>query len=222
VKAGGFPRAFSFTQEGKTVVIGLALPGLEEMRLEWRDALTLQLLSSESIGKHGDIVSIAASPDGQKVVVGTDDGSIYLWDAVQRKLIPIIPDAGEKDALPQVAFSPDGKVFVSSNSQRKIRLWDAVSGQKLYELPGTGDYSSYLPGQAFSPDGSLLALASLSGWYDTVIQIWDPHTGQKVAEFVNLVDNPHGLAFSSDGTLLAVGSFDGTVHVLGISGQTAK
>jgi WD40 repeat protein len=40
----------------------------------------LELLSEKTNAHSGEIVSVAFSPDGTKIVSGSDDGSIKVWD----------------------------------------------------------------------------------------------------------------------------------------------
>ena len=62
---------------------------------------------------------------------------------------------------------------------------------------------------AFSPDGSLLALA-LS---DKTVRLWDASTGREVRKLEGHTSSVRAVAFSPDGSLLASASGDETVRL---------
>src|SRR6266851_5663471 len=62
---------------------------------------------------------------------------------------------------------------------------------------------------AFSPDGRILATASL----DNTVRLWDPATGQATATLFGHADFVTAVAFSPDGHTLASGSRDKTVRL---------
>ena len=62
---------------------------------------------------------------------------------------------------------------------------------------------------AFSPDGTLLASASL----DNTIKLWDVATKENIASLEGHTDGVFSVAFSPDGTMLASGSLDGTLKL---------
>jgi WD40 repeat protein len=75
-------------------------------------------------------MSVAFSPDGQRVVSGSDDETVRLWDAVAGAVLQMLE--GRWDAIASVAFLPDGKgeeaLFVSND-------WVVEGKGKILWLP---------------------------------------------------------------------------------------
>jgi WD40 repeat protein len=74
------------------------------------------------------ISSVLFSPDETRIVSGSDDKTIRLWDAATRK-----PLQGHTDWISSVSCSPDGTLIVSGSGDKTIWLWDAATGKPLQE-----------------------------------------------------------------------------------------
>jgi WD40 repeat protein len=119
--------------------------------------------------------SVAFSPDGSRIVSGSLDNTIRLWDAETGDAIGK-PLEGHSSSVNSVAFSPDGSRIVSGSSDNTIRLWDAETGDAIGK-PLEG-HSSYVDSVAFSPDGSRI----VSGSWDKTIRLWDAETGDAIGK----------------------------------------
>jgi WD40 repeat protein/serine/threonine protein kinase len=147
-------------------------------------------------------VSVAFSPDGRQVAVGSQDRAIYLFD-VDTGSVRVL--RGHEDQVMGIAFSPDGRLLASGSWNGAIRIWElATGGFRL--LRGHTDAIWSL---AFSPDGQLLA----SGSQDRSIRLWRVSPGTPEFTLAGHEGRVWSVVFSSGGRLLASGSADGQVRL---------
>ena len=77
-------------------------------------------LALQQLKGHDDhVVSVAFSPDGSKIVSGSFDKTIRVWDASTGvEMLP--PLRGHDDSVQSVALSPDGSKIVSGSYDQMI------------------------------------------------------------------------------------------------------
>ena len=95
------------------------------------------------------VSSVAFSPDGGRVLSGSEDATIKLWNAVTGALLRTFH--GHSDRVFSVAFSPDGNRVLSGSHDKTVRLWDAATGALLRTFERQ---SGWVTSVAFSPDGA--------------------------------------------------------------------
>lgn len=78
------------------------------------------------------INSVRFSPDGEKIVTGSSDKTIRIWDFTSKKELSIL--RGHTDAVTSVAFSPDGRQIISGSMDKTMRLWDVESGKQIKQM----------------------------------------------------------------------------------------
>ncbi|KAG9069576.1 hypothetical protein KI688_010480 [Linnemannia hyalina] len=69
----------------------------------------------------GMLLPMDYSPDGQRLVLGTEASSIMLWDLQSYR--PHFKLEGHTGAVLSVAYSPCGKWILSSSQDKTVRLW---------------------------------------------------------------------------------------------------
>ena len=161
--------------------------------------------SLQTLMEHFDYVnSVSYSPDGKKIISGSDDNTIKIWDANTRQCLNTLE--GHTFSVYSVAYSPDGKNIVSGSYDKTIKIWDANTGVCLKILKG---HTSSVSSVAYSPDGTKI----ISGSDDKTIKIWDVNTGQCIKTLTGHSDLVRSVAFSHDGTKIISGSGDETIKI---------
>lgn len=162
-------------------------------------------------GEKSPVASIAFSPDGSRLVAGSWDGLIRLWDVETR--VDLRTFVGHGTSVTSVAFSADGTRVASASVDGTVRLWDVETGS---ELAAFHEHTGPVFGVAISPDGSRIA----SGGSDRVVRVRDSASGDALGDCSGHSLPVLSVAFSPDGTRIASGSLDQTVRVWDVTSGT--
>lgn len=158
------------------------------------------------------ITSLAISPDGRRVIVSLDNGTLQLLDLINGTLIgQPFEKHFEYSRVTSVAFSPDGRTIISGSSDGQITLW-SLSGKPIGQ-PFRGHIDS-VKLVAFAPDGQKI----LSNSNYEMLNLWSldgtpiDQASQEYHGYFNAV------AFSLDGKTIVSGSHEGTICICSLNG----
>jgi WD40 repeat protein len=135
-------------------------------------------------------------------VFGIDQtGLIRCWETVTGKLCA--KAQGPQPPIRCAVLGRQGKwLAVTTEAENSVRLYDLRAGS-MKQLAGHRDF---VAGLAFSPDGTMLASASMDG----TIKLWDCGAAKELATLPGHLEETTGVAFSPDGrTLASVARGDG-------------
>ena len=151
-----------------------------------------------------NLTRAALSPDGTRVLTGSSDGVVGLWDAVRGE--PIGSPMAHGSKVSAVAFSPDGRKAVTGGVDGSVRMWDVDTGRPI---GAPMRHAAEVQAAAFSPDGRKL----ITGGKDRQARLWDAETGKPLNVVFKHQNWVPGVAFTPNGTKVLTGSWDHTAQL---------
>lgn len=166
---------------------------------DWTPMRTLTLS-----GHTGNIVCLAYSPDGTRILTGSDDRTAKLWDADTGSDIRTF--WGHSNQVDSVAFAADGsKVLTGSLNDKYARLWHVVPS-----APSLLGHLSPVTALALSWDAATsLVTAHVNG----EVNIWNTADGSLLSTFSNSGTTITSVAISPDGGLVMAGTESNELYV---------
>jgi WD40 repeat protein len=89
-------------------------------------------------GHNAQVRSLVFLPDGKRLLSGSYDGTLRLWDATTGETLQLF--RGHSDFVMSVDVSPDGRLAVSGSFDETVRIWELESGKCLRVLRGERPY----------------------------------------------------------------------------------
>lgn len=145
-------------------------------------------------GPNSGVLDAVFSADGKKLIAGSRDGIIRVWDVTSGKLLNEIGNRRLKSVRQNEFFANDRQLLTKADDN-KIRIWDLNSGriQRSFDVPATWGYSTQ-----YSNDKSIFLSTDTDSIY-----LWDAKTLGLKRSLANLQINERSLAFTNNGQKLA-------------------
>ena len=188
------------------------------------------------------VTCLSFSPDGQRIVTGSADRTLIIWNI---NGTPIKTIKAHDTFIEDVAISPSGRLIASASRGRDIKLWN-MEGTLVTVLEG---HTDKVLAVNFDPSGRFLVSVSsdrtmkiwniqgnllktlhghkggvhsitfntkgdtiITGSQDTTIKFWRIHSNM-LAHLVGHSAQIHSIAFSGDSRFIATASSDNTVKI---------
>jgi len=169
------------------------------------DTTTRQLMQTLE-GHQQDVVDLAFTHDGTRLISSNSDQSIAIWEiATGNRLLTL--DLGVFSAFLPFDISPDDQTLVAGTLDGTLFGWNLSTGVPLAE--SLSGHTRDVTAVAFSPSGDMLASASLDG----SIRLWDSTSWQPIRVLDSIDSEFSALTFTSDGSTLISGGRDSIVRL---------
>ena len=168
--------------------------------------------------KTPQIRTLAFSPDGTLLAVGTEEHGLRLWSTVTGQPLDVL----HSSPVSSVIFGPEGHLL-ASHSDKGLLHWTRTSQWKLRRTLGDQEREDPFPDRvlslAFHPNGQVLAAGSGIPSRDGSLTLWNIADGQMQGVIKAHQDTITGLAFSPGGGRIASSSTDRYIRIHQIDTQ---
>ncbi len=179
--------------------------------LRWRTLTDSPALIRILAGHQGWVIFVAVSPDGRRIVSGSADKTVSVWDIQTGTLIHKLE--GHQDPVNSLAVSPDGRHIISGSADKTVAVWDLQTGTRIHKLEGN---QNAVLSVAVNPDGRRI----VSGSSGKTVAVWDLESGTLIHELEGHQSWVHSLAVTPDGRRVVSGSADKTIAVWDLDSRT--
>jgi len=197
---------FAISPNGRTIA-GVRL----SPELRFFDVDSGQKIGEDVTLEDENLTTVAFSPNGESVAVGTQDGDIYLLARGEGRVWDVRPVTIQTNhRVYALAFNNDGTLLASTHGDASVRVWDSATGAPVGDA--RGGHGSVATSLAFSPDGLWLA----SGGRDDNVILWP--LGDNESDVFNLPAHTDWVStvrfhYTETERYLITGGRDGFVHL---------
>jgi len=201
IGASGDIRKFKISDSGRYLAVGEERNGTNAVVVYERSPVLKKILN---ITVPNDQPEIVFDPAERFLISGGYGMAAHSWELDSGRLIRAYTTDEEEGGL-NIDLNPKGDMLAVGNRNGTTHIFDVASGRKLRRLQigsywGLGeDSGDLIHDVAFSPDGTRLATADVTGR----VAVWNPRNGRLITKYHTGGSEIFCLEWSPDGKWLA-------------------
>lgn len=175
---------------------------------EWKSEL--YILKQQ--GHFDALNTLCYLPDGLRIVTGTDDGKLKIWDAVSGFCLMTFTE--HTGAVMAVQFAKRGQVMFSASVDGTVRAWDLIRYRNFRTFTSAErvQYTTL----AVDPSGEVVVAGARDSFE---IYVWLVQTAQLLDTLTGHEGPILCLSIGAESSILASASWDRTVRIWNIFGR---
>ena len=175
----------------------------------------------EDLRPVGEILTVALSPDGLRVLSGggfradPGDRTVNVYDVETGRCLHRLEK--HHGGIFTVGFTPDGRLAVSGGQDHRLRVWDVAAGRRLRTFVDAGNQ---IDAFALTPDGrAVVSTGPVQPGVAPVMSLWSLDTGHRLKMFRTFRQRfVKAMSFTPDGRRLVLAlQADWRIHVWGLT-----
>ena len=139
--------------------------------LDIRNFKFIRSLDDDNAGGFSWGFALMVSTDGRKVISGSHERSVKIWDIESGKKINELFD--HENWVDAVATTQDGQYLVTGSFDKSIKIWDINTGECVYTLQG---HKGPVVAVVVARRGQRQKVVSTS--WDQTLRVWDIKSGR--------------------------------------------
>lgn len=152
-------------------------------------------------GHEGRASSLCVSGDGRKIVSGSYDTTVRVWDTSATSS-PAKVLKGHKKPVTSVGISQSGRWIVSGSPDGTVRVWNTIQSSAAEFMVGHTDRVSSV---SISSYGQWI----VSGSHDGTVRLWNTIAGPKSVKILKINSTPvTSVSISHNGRWISCGSLN--------------
>jgi len=155
-------------------------------------------------GHSSSVISVAVTLDGKRVISGSSDSTLKVWNLEPNK--EPLTLTGHGGWVNAVAVTPNGKRAISGSSDSTLKVWDLERNKELFTLTG---HNSSVTAVAITPNGKWV----ISGSYGNTIKVWSLEKRKLLFTLKEHSSWVSAVAITLNGKQLISSSYDNTLKV---------
>lgn len=158
-------------------------------------------------GHTDEINSICYSANGDRIISGSNDKTIKIWDTSSGLCLNTLK--GHASSVKSVCYSHGEKKIISGAYDKTVRVWDAITGDCLHIIE-TELYT--INCIKLNPLNDQVLVTS-GTYHNKLFYLIDVNTGKKILTFEGHDAGINDVCFSKDGSLIFSASKDNSVCI---------